>query len=226
MEANYTLESLKAKSNEELMRLAQKDVKAAYDIIYERLFGKFVNVAYKILRNKADAEDAAQKALMTGYIKRSKFLFLSKVETWLTRILINKAKDIIRKNSGIRNPEPEEIEVDPEGSEEIKTGEFLDPDIDNKAIKDDYQKEKETKIMLMFLEECVKKLSEEEKMSLELREVYEIPYKEIVKILNERFGHGSLGNIKNKADTAKKRLKECIENKSSYIKLFLKKKGF
>ncbi|MDD5166349.1 MAG: hypothetical protein PHQ57_03030, partial [Candidatus Omnitrophica bacterium] len=67
MEDSPSSENLAAKSNEELMRLARQDVKGAYDIIYARLYGKFVNVAWKILRNTADAENAAQEALIAGY---------------------------------------------------------------------------------------------------------------------------------------------------------------
>lgn len=242
MEENYSLESLKDKSNEELMRLAQKDVKGAYDIIYERLYGKFVdgefvngkfvNLAYKILKNRADAEDAAQRALIKGYIKRSQLSFLfnakfnkkAKAETWLTRILINEAIDIMKSNGGIRKPEPGETEEDAQDPEGTKTGEFLDPDIDKKAAESNYQADKETKLMLMFLEECIKKLPEEEKMNLELREIYKMPYKEIVKIVNEKFGHSSLGNIKNKTDSAKKKVKNCIERQLSSCEIILKNK--
>lgn len=221
---DYAPERLKVKSNEELMRLAQNDVPGAYDIIYERLYGKFVNVAHKILNNRADAEDAAQQALIAGYIKKEKFLSLSKVETWLTRILINKAKDIIRKNGGIRKPESEGLEEDAQGPDEIKSGEFLDPDIEEKAGGKDYLADKKTKLMLMFLEECIKGLREEERVNLELREIYDIPYKEIVKISSERFGHSSLGNIKNKTDSAKKKLKNCVERKLSSCEIILKNK--
>lgn len=242
MEETYPSDSLKNKSNEELMRLAQQDVKGAYDIIYERLYGKFVdgefvggkfvNLAYKILKNRTDAEDAAQRALIKGYIKRSQLSFLfntkfnkkAKAETWLTRILINEAIDMMKRNGGIRKPKSGETEEDAQDPEGAKTGEFLDPDIDKKAAEGNYQTEKETKLMLMYLDECIEQLPEEERIILELREIHEIPYKEIVKISNERFGHSSLGNIKNKTDTAKKLLKKCIENKLSSIKLFLKNK--
>ncbi len=221
MENSPSPENLKAKSNQELMQLAQQDINGAYDIIYERLYGKFVSLAWKILRNNSDAEDAAQKALITGYIKRNKFLSLSKVETWLTRILINKAKDIIKKNGG-RKPADAETEEAAGGPEGIKKGEILDPDIDNRTAGNDFQADKRTRLMLMFLEECIKKLPEEEKMNLELREIYELPYKEIVKIANEKFGHSSLGNIKNKTDSAKQKVKNCIERKLSSYEIILK----
>lgn len=229
MEDNSSLETLRTKSNEELMRLAQNDTKGAYDIICERLYGKFIFTANKILKNSHDAEDAVQKALFAGHIERNQFMFFfnvkfgksAKVETWLTRILINKTKDIIKKNGGIRKPELGEDGEEPEGA---NTGEILDPHIDTKTDGTDPRVKKETRLLLISLEECIKKLPEEEKISIELREGYGIPYKEIVEILNERFNHSSLGNIKNKADSAKKKLKKCVESKMSSIKLFLKNK--
>ncbi len=213
-------ENLKDKSNQELMRLAQQDIDGAYGIIYQRLYAKFVNIAYKILLNESDAKDATQQALITGYIKRNRFLFFANVETWLIRILINKAKDIIRKN-GPKNPTNEEHDDEPE---EMGKGEILDPDIGNKTAVDDPRADKKTRLTLMFLEECLKRLSEEEKTNLELRELYEMPYKEIVKIANEKFGHSSLGNIKNKTDSAKRKVKDCIEKRLLSHEIILKNK--
>lgn len=213
MEDNSSQGSLKAKSNEELMRLAQKNIQGAYDIIYTRFYGKFVNLAWKILRNTADAEDATQKALIAGYIKRNNFLFLSKLETWLTRILINKAKDII-KNGGAKPPE-EEIG---ENAEEIK--EFLDPDIDKKIGRIDYQMDKKTKLKIMLLEECIGDLPEEEKIILELRELHNIAFKEVAKITEAKFGYSSLGTIANRIASAKKKVKNCIEKKLTLYKNF------
>jgi len=222
MEDNPSLENLKAKSNQELMRLAQQDIKGAYDIIYGRLYGQLFNMAWKTLRNATDAEDAAERALATGYIKRNKFLFLSKVETWLTRILINKSIDIIRENGGVR-PEGK-TGITTEGPEEAETEEPPAPRSGRKTTGSDTQAAKETRLMLIFLEECIKELPEEEKMSLELREIYDIPYKEITKIAKERFGHSSLGNIKNKTDSAKIKVKKCVERKLSSCEIILKNK--
>ncbi|MCK9603259.1 MAG: RNA polymerase sigma factor [Candidatus Omnitrophica bacterium] len=222
MEDSPSPENLAEKSNEELMRLSRQDVKGAYDIIYARLYGKFVNVAWKILRNTADAENAAQEALIAGYIKRGKFLFLSKTETWLTRILINKAKDIIRKNGG-KKPAEEKIGEAVDDTKEIERGEILDPGIDNRAAGNDSQADKKTRMMLMFLEECIKKLPEEEKINLELRELNNIAFKEIAKITKEKFGYSSLGTIVNRIASAKKKVKNCIEKKLSSFKNIFEK---
>jgi RNA polymerase sigma-70 factor, ECF subfamily len=60
-------------------------------------------VALKVLRNKEDAEDAVQNGLCSAYIKLRCFQGESSFSTWLTRIVINSALMIRRKQK--RRPE-------------------------------------------------------------------------------------------------------------------------
>ena len=47
------------------------------------------NVAYRMLRNVEDAEDAVQEAFISAYHAFSSFKGQSKVSTWLHRIVVN-----------------------------------------------------------------------------------------------------------------------------------------
>jgi RNA polymerase sigma-70 factor (ECF subfamily) len=58
---------------------------------------KFVRMAYNILRNQEDAEDAVQDALLSAYIHLRAFEGRSAVSTWFGRIVINAALLIRRK---------------------------------------------------------------------------------------------------------------------------------
>ncbi len=55
------------------------------------------NVAYRMLRNVEDAEDAVQEAFISAYRSFSKFKGQSKVSTWLYRIVVNACLMKIRK---------------------------------------------------------------------------------------------------------------------------------
>ena len=58
---------------------------------------KFVAIAYPILRNREDAEDAVQNAFLSGYLHLRSFEGRSALRTWFTRIVLNAALMIQRK---------------------------------------------------------------------------------------------------------------------------------
>jgi RNA polymerase sigma-70 factor, ECF subfamily len=68
---------------------------------FERMFvesrRQFVAMAYSILRNTEDAEDAVQSAFVSGYLHLRDFQGRSALKTWLTRVVLNAALMIRRK---------------------------------------------------------------------------------------------------------------------------------
>jgi RNA polymerase sigma-70 factor, ECF subfamily len=63
---------------------------------------KFVGMAYSILRNKEDAEDAVQDAVLSAYVHLRNFEGRSAFTTWFTRIVMNAALMILRKRTNSR----------------------------------------------------------------------------------------------------------------------------
>ncbi len=69
---------------------------------------KFVGIAYAILRNKEDAEDAIQNASLSAFSHLRTFEGRSAFTTWFTRIVMNAALMIQRKRkSSLIGPLPE-----------------------------------------------------------------------------------------------------------------------
>jgi len=58
---------------------------------------KFVNIAYAILRNREDAEDAVQNAFLSGHRHLRSFEGRSALKTWFTRIVLNATLMLQRK---------------------------------------------------------------------------------------------------------------------------------
>jgi RNA polymerase sigma-70 factor, ECF subfamily len=58
---------------------------------------RFIAIAYDILRNREDAEDAVQNAFFSAYRQLRSFEGRSALRTWLTRIVMNAALMIQRK---------------------------------------------------------------------------------------------------------------------------------
>src|SRR5246500_790779 len=69
---------------------------------------RFVGMAYSILRNKEDAEDAVQDALLSAYLHLRAFEGRSAFTTWFTRIVFNAALMIRRKRKRSRDDSQQE----------------------------------------------------------------------------------------------------------------------
>ena len=68
----------------------------------------------KITRNPDLAEDAVQEALLSAWKKRHQFQHTSRLETWIHRIAVNAALQLLRKSRpGVF--EPLEIEITDDG---------------------------------------------------------------------------------------------------------------
>ena len=76
---------------------------------------RFVALAYSVLRNKEDAEDAVQDAMLSAYRHLRSFEGRSALTTWFTRIVINAALMIRRKRK------PARIEEFPDTGENDET---------------------------------------------------------------------------------------------------------
>jgi len=91
------LDQKAARDCELIMRVLAGEPDLFYELIrpYER--GAFLAAA-SILRNDADAEEAAQEAILKAYKNLARFRQESKFSTWLIQIAINEAKMKLRKD--------------------------------------------------------------------------------------------------------------------------------
>src|SRR5579862_4692670 len=93
-----------------------------YELIrpYER---RLYAAAYAILRNEADAEDAAQEAVLKAFKNLRQFRAEAKFSTWLTQITINEARMRKRKeHAGLMEP----IAIDEERDGSYAPRDFAD----------------------------------------------------------------------------------------------------
>lgn len=68
-------------------------------------------MALSLLRNEADAEDAAQEAFLKAFRHLSSFRGEAKFGTWLVSIVLNEARSRLRKNSAAKT---DSIDLDPD----------------------------------------------------------------------------------------------------------------
>jgi RNA polymerase sigma-70 factor, ECF subfamily len=72
----------------------------AHEQIFACHAGKLRGIAFAILRNREDAEDAVQDGLCRAFTKLQSFQGRSSFSTWLTRIVINSSLMIRRRRNG------------------------------------------------------------------------------------------------------------------------------
>ena len=70
---------------------------AAYGILVERFQRKIYRVAYAITRDETEADTITQDTFIQAYTHLGKFQGRSELETWLTRITINRSRDWLRR---------------------------------------------------------------------------------------------------------------------------------
>ena len=78
-------------------RTREEQLEEQFTEIVEAYSSIAYNIALRMLRNPADAEDAVQEAFISAYRAFPKFKGQSKVSTWLYRIVVNACLMKIRK---------------------------------------------------------------------------------------------------------------------------------
>lgn len=69
----------------------------AYGILVERFQRKIFRVAYAIVRDESEADTVTQDVFVQAYTNLGKFEGRAGLETWLTRIAINRSRDSLRR---------------------------------------------------------------------------------------------------------------------------------
>lgn len=83
-----------------LVTAAKRGHSTAFDELCQPHARKLHQTTFRITRNREDAEDAVQEALLSAFVHLRNFDGRSSFSTWLTRIAINSALMILRKKRG------------------------------------------------------------------------------------------------------------------------------
>jgi RNA polymerase sigma-70 factor, ECF subfamily len=97
-----TVSDLREWDEERLIAAAKSGRRAPFGELCERHMKRVSRVTRRIIRNREDAEDAAQECFLNAFIHLKDFDGRSRFATWLTRIAINAALMKLRKNRGAR----------------------------------------------------------------------------------------------------------------------------
>jgi RNA polymerase sigma-70 factor, ECF subfamily len=105
--AKLTAEQMEARQlqraeDDELIRLAQKGERAAFDSLVRRYDRSVLRLGLHMLGNEQDAQDVHQEAFIKAYRHLSNFRFECSFYTWLYRIVTNLCLDQLRRRKSRR----------------------------------------------------------------------------------------------------------------------------
>ena len=109
MTAGLTSRPLTDESDWDLVVAAKNGEDWAFEILVKRYKGRILSLAFHITRNREDAQDVVQQSFQKAFVHLQKFQGKSTFSTWLTRIAINEALMLLRKNRVSRTVSLEEL---------------------------------------------------------------------------------------------------------------------
>ena len=157
-----------------LLREARRGRPEAFEALCQSLTPRLMKIALRITRNKEDAEDAVQDSLMRALMHINTFQGNSSFSTWLTRIVMNSALMIRRKNRGGRHISSDDIARPGEPALHLQI-----PD-DSPNPEQRYVERERTTI----LHAAIRKLRPRIRAVVEVAQFRELPLKETAKVLD------------------------------------------
>ena len=110
--ARLRLSALKAEeysSDADLLAACRRGEIRAFESLYRTHASRLKSIAWHLLGNPEDAEDAVHEAFLKVYRGVKGFEGHSAIGTWMCRVLINTCYDVARK----RKREPEAVQTEP-----------------------------------------------------------------------------------------------------------------
>lgn len=158
----------------ELVRQTVEGNQGAYALLVERYQRKVFRLTFAIVRDESDADSITQDTFVTAYMSLAKFEGRSEFETWLTRIAINKARDVLRSRKRRFVP----FAAD---GEELGYPEPLDEGPDAERLVMSRQ-------LAVAIDRALEGLSAQQKAIFRLRHLEDRPLEEIARVMDLRPG--------------------------------------
>ena len=179
----------------EMVRAVLDGDPEAYRVLVERYERRIYHVVYGMVRSQEDARDLAQDCFVKAFQNLHRFRLESKFYTWLCRIAMNLSIDHLRKMKHRSHAAFDDERSASEGAQVVRLSSRRDNPSENVARQQVYRQ----------IMDAVESLPEDQKQVLVLRELEEMPYKEISEILGI-----PEGTVMSRLYYARRRLQELL----------------
>ncbi|MDT8323351.1 MAG: sigma-70 family RNA polymerase sigma factor [Bacteroidota bacterium] len=180
-------------SDKDIVESILRGEEHGYSILLQRYRVRVYSLAFRIVRQREEAEEAAQDAFVRAFRSLDHFEHRSRFSTWLYRITYNTALTYAKR----RGRQPTEAEQD---DGDVATDEIpADLRLERKELRD-------------LAEAVIDNMRPEYATVLTLFYLQEQGYEEIAEITGT-----PLGTIKNRLHRARGQLRRAVLNKYSYV---------
>lgn len=193
MKTETDYKSFKDVSDEMCVRIAVEGTDEAFNELVKRHYKKIYGLAYRMLGNVEDADDATQESFLEAYKSLESFQYRSKFSTWLYRVAINTCQQFIRKDkSRIRAISAFEENVKYQSPNSPKTPDHL-------ALERERDK---------LIQSAINQLPEKQRLVVILFYMQHLKYREIAELLE-----CSEGTVASRLNSALKKLRPKLSKK-------------
>ena len=179
----------------------------SFEILVERYQKQVYNIAYRFTGNRDDAYDLSQEAFLKAYRGIKNFRQDSSFKTWIYHIASNVCRDFLRKENKVYKVSIDEPVQSEHGDMEKQLA-------DSSMGPDEAYESKE---LSEFIQDIINDLQQEYKEVIILREMQQLSYEEIAKVLD-----CSIGTVKSRLNRARKILKDKIIVAGEQLKIDLR----
>jgi RNA polymerase sigma factor (sigma-70 family) len=185
----------KSYSDEMLINEFKNGEVEAYNELVFRYKDRLVNFLFRYTGNRDDSEDLAQDAFIKLY--RSKHLYqeIAKFSTWFYTIAINIAKTFIKKKSKMSTLSISDYDPENDKDFDIPSG-GMEPDTIANAMTESY-----------YIQKAINELEDTYREAIVLRDVQDLDYEEISKILKV-----PIGTVKSRINRGREKLKILLKD--------------
>ncbi len=159
-------------SDQQLVKRVQKGDKTAFDLLVLKYQHKVHAIVSRYIHDQSEVEDVVQESFIKAYRALGKFRGDSQFYTWLYRIAVNTAKNVLVS----RNRRPPQSDIDVADAEYYSGSDRL-KDVDspeNLAFRDELQE---------VVNEALRNLPEDLRTAVTLREFEGLSYEDIAAIM-------------------------------------------
>ena len=171
----------------DLMRRIQQDDFGAFEDLVDRYKDRLVNVLFRMLDERNEAEDLVQETFLRVYKHRQEYDFTYCLSTWIYTIALNLAKNELRRKKKFKF---------------FSIFEMQDKGVELEDTKPGPQSLK------MILDKAIASLPAKYKTAFILRDVDQLSYEEVARILEV-----PLGTVKSRVNRARAILKDELRPK-------------
>jgi RNA polymerase sigma-70 factor (ECF subfamily) len=181
-------------SDEDLIEKFQRGDLYAYELIVKRYKDQLLNFVYRFLGNQEEAEDVVQETFLRVYRKRHAYQRVAKFSTWIYTIAGNLARTELRRRNRRRIFSLSNLGVDDKEYE--ISDEILSP-----------ERHTNTVLSEEIIQSEINKLSSKFREVIILRDIQELSYEEISKIIRV-----PIGTVKSRVNRARLRLQGRLKH--------------